>query len=119
MRLGADVVINPRNENIVERVMEETDGLGADVAIEAVGSPSAVIDGIKILKKHGNLVVVGITGEETKVNFTGIMDRELHIIGAQAYSHWPSDGRRNLAEDRLFRRRMTCGTSYQDTFSTG
>lgn len=36
---GADVTINNGREDAVARVMELTDGLGADVAIEAVGVP--------------------------------------------------------------------------------
>lgn len=34
---GADVVINNSSENAVERVQEMTDGLGADVVMEALG----------------------------------------------------------------------------------
>src|SRR5436189_3235878 len=39
LELGADVAIDNSIEDAVERVMALTDGLGADVAIEAVGIP--------------------------------------------------------------------------------
>jgi len=37
---GADVTINNSSEDAVERVQEMTDGLGADVVMEAVGVPA-------------------------------------------------------------------------------
>ena len=40
-QFGADVVVNPTREDAVAIVRELTDGLGADVAIEAVGTPEA------------------------------------------------------------------------------
>jgi alcohol dehydrogenase len=41
-RFGADVTINNGEEDAVARIMEMTDGLGADVALEAVGVPPTV-----------------------------------------------------------------------------
>ncbi len=38
-RFGADVVINNSTEDPMVRILELTEGLGADVAIEAVGVP--------------------------------------------------------------------------------
>jgi len=60
---GADIVINAREENPVERVMEETDGRGADVAIEAVGSGTVVNQAASMLKKGG---ILGMFGWVTK-----------------------------------------------------
>src|SRR5439155_26732549 len=42
LELGADVAIDNSREDAIERVMELTDGLGADVAIEAVGGPATL-----------------------------------------------------------------------------
>ena len=42
LAFGADVTINNGTENPVETVLELTDGLGADVAIEAVGIPETL-----------------------------------------------------------------------------
>jgi alcohol dehydrogenase len=39
LEFGADVAINNGSEDAVAKVIELTDGLGADVAIEAVGVP--------------------------------------------------------------------------------
>ena len=38
VKSGADAVINPGKEQLVERVKEETGGMGADVVVDAVGT---------------------------------------------------------------------------------
>ena len=54
---GADVVIDPLSENVYERAMELTDGLGFDKVIDASGSPKAVVDLPKITAKGGFLLL--------------------------------------------------------------
>jgi len=54
-RLGADVVVNPSEENLVERVLSETDGLGVDAAILSVGIPSVVEEALRALRKEGRI----------------------------------------------------------------
>ncbi len=39
--LGA-ITVNPKNENVRNKVMALTDGRGADVVVECVGTPEAV-----------------------------------------------------------------------------
>lgn len=41
LRLGADAAIDPRAEDLVGRVREETDGLGADAVLVSTPAPSA------------------------------------------------------------------------------
>lgn len=53
--LGADVTINPRKENFVERVLEETKGRGVDVAIEVGGTTETVQMCTDVLK-HGGIL---------------------------------------------------------------
>ncbi len=53
--LGADVTINPRKEDFVERVLEETGGQGADVAIEVGGTTETVQMCTDVLK-HGGIL---------------------------------------------------------------
>jgi threonine dehydrogenase-like Zn-dependent dehydrogenase len=40
--LGADETINPRNEDPLKAILDMTDGLGVDVAVECAGHPSTV-----------------------------------------------------------------------------
>jgi len=51
--LGADVVVNPVKEDLVNCVLSETDGLGVDAAILSIGIPRVVEDALKALRKEG------------------------------------------------------------------
>ncbi len=58
-KLGADVVINAEEENLVQRVKEETGGLGADVVIEAVGRVDTWETALKLCRKGGKVLFFG------------------------------------------------------------
>jgi MFS transporter, FHS family, L-fucose permease len=46
-KVGAAYVINSRTENVHERMLEYSNGIGADVVIEAVGSPATYVMAVK------------------------------------------------------------------------
>ena len=50
-----DVVISAAEENVTERVLEETDGLGADVVLTATSTIEAQIQAIELIKKRGRI----------------------------------------------------------------
>jgi len=56
---GSDIVINASKEDPVEKVLDETDGEGADVVIEAVGKAKTINQAAKMLKKGGILGMFG------------------------------------------------------------
>ncbi|MGE9808453.1 NAD(P)H-quinone oxidoreductase [Janibacter sp. G1551] len=59
--LGAQVLINYRDEDFVERIKEETDGRGADVILDVVGAKYLArnVDAVAVA---GRLVVIGLLG---------------------------------------------------------
>ncbi len=56
--LGADILINYRDEDFVERVLAETDGRGADVVFDAIGG-AYVERNLRALAAHGRIVLIG------------------------------------------------------------
>jgi threonine dehydrogenase-like Zn-dependent dehydrogenase len=82
-RIGADVALNPREEDVVARVKEMTGGYGCDVYIEAASHPSSVVQGLSMIRKLGRFVEFSVFGEPTTVDWSIIGDRkELDIYGA-------------------------------------
>ena len=59
-QLGADVVINAGQKDVVEEIKRITNGRGADVAIEAIGSPKTLESCFDSVKQGGNISVVGV-----------------------------------------------------------
>ena len=81
--LGADVTLNPNEENIVERILGATDGYGCDVYIEASGSGSGVTQGLKMIRKLGTFVEFSVLGKPVSVDWSIIGDeKELNVLGA-------------------------------------
>jgi alcohol dehydrogenase len=59
-RLGADTVINYRETDPVERILELTGGRGADVAVEALGTQETFESALRALRAGGVLSSLGV-----------------------------------------------------------
>jgi threonine 3-dehydrogenase len=59
-KIGADIVLNPRNDKIVQTILETTDGLGVDVVLEMSGNPTAIIQAFEALRPGGRYSILGI-----------------------------------------------------------
>ncbi|MCS5520364.1 zinc-binding dehydrogenase [Curtobacterium flaccumfaciens] len=91
-KVGADLTINIAQEDAVARVKELTDGYGADVYIEATGHPSAVPQGLNLLRKLGTFVEYSVFKDDVSVDWSIISDdKELDVRGAHLGPHtWPA-----------------------------
>ena len=91
-RTGADITINIAQEDAVAKVKELTDGWGADVYIESTGHPSAVGQGLNLLRKLGRYVEYSVFGSDVSVDWSIISDdKELDVLGAHLGPHcWPA-----------------------------
>ena len=80
---GADLTINPGEVDIIDEVRGLTEGYGCDVFLEASGHPSAVDQGLRMLRKLGTFVVFGVFKEKVTTEWSIIGDRkELDVLGA-------------------------------------
>ena len=80
---GADITINSGREDVVQRILDMTDGYGCDIYIEATGHPSSVVQGLKMIRKLGRFVEFSVFGEPTTVDWSIIGDRkELDLLGS-------------------------------------
>jgi NADPH:quinone reductase-like Zn-dependent oxidoreductase len=81
-RLGADVVLNYRTENIPERIKEITGKRGVQVVVDHVGQATWE-DGLVSLAKGGRFVFCGATtGPEGKVNLAAVYFKGQSILGS-------------------------------------
>lgn len=82
-RAGADLGINPSKVDVVDEVLKLTEGYGCDVYIEATGHPTAVEQGLLMVRKLGRFVEFSVMREPVTVDWTIIGDtKELDIYGA-------------------------------------
>jgi len=80
--LGADVAINYKTEDFVERVKEETGGKGVDVILDNMGGPYLQRN-LDALGLDGRLFVIGFQGGFiTEINLSTIFGKRLTIQAA-------------------------------------
>lgn len=90
-RIGAAHVINSKTENVHECVRKITDGLGADVVIEAVGSPVTYVMAVNEVGFTGRVVCIGYAKNEVAFETKYFVQKELDIRGSR--NALPSDFR--------------------------
>jgi alcohol dehydrogenase len=76
---GADVTINNSSENAVERVQEMTDGLGADVVMEAVGVPATFELCTELVCPGGRVANIGVHGEPATLHLETLWIKSITI----------------------------------------
>ncbi len=80
---GADLALNPSKIDVVDEVLKLTAGYGCDVYIEATGYPTAVEQGLHMIRKLGTFVEFSVMREPVTVDWTIIGDtKELNIHGS-------------------------------------
>lgn len=89
---GADITVNISTGDPLQTVKDLTEGYGADVYIEATGHPSAVSQGLNLLRKLGTFVEYSVFKEDVTVDWSIISDdKELDVRGAHLGPYcWPA-----------------------------
>jgi len=82
--LGADTVINSTKEDAIKRILDETDGVGVDIAMEAVGKGSVIKQALDCVCKGGKAIIFGACSESDVVQISPyvLLNREISIISA-------------------------------------
>ena len=85
-KLGAPKVLNPREVDVVEEIMQLTDGRGVDVAMDAVGlqiTRDACAHGVT---RGGTALLLGLDEDKTTFDFSVILRREVRLQCSYCYS---------------------------------
>jgi L-iditol 2-dehydrogenase len=88
-KYGADVIVNPRNEDFGTVVRAETDGRGVDLVIVTAPSLEAYKAGLDVCRKGGKLCVFAPVepGKYLQVSPKELFFSELQIIPSYSTSH--------------------------------
>jgi (R,R)-butanediol dehydrogenase / meso-butanediol dehydrogenase / diacetyl reductase len=84
---GADVVLDPRQTDVLAAVAELTKGRGADVTFECAGIDAVLATAIRATRAGGTCVNVAIWGHEARVSMNDLVFREVSVLGSLAYAH--------------------------------
>jgi putative PIG3 family NAD(P)H quinone oxidoreductase len=95
--LGAEILINYRDEDFVERVKEASDGAGADVIFDIMGA-SYLDRNIDALATEGRLIIIGMQGGiKGELNIAKLLSKRAHVIGTTLRGR-PTNGPNSKSE---------------------
>jgi alcohol dehydrogenase len=78
-RFGADTTINNSREDATAKIIELTDGLGADVAFEAVGVPDTFELAADLIRPGGRVANIGVHGKAASLHLEKLWIRDVTI----------------------------------------
>lgn len=98
-RVGADYVVDPAEVDAAEAVRDLTDGLGAEVVVEAVGAPKTIEQAATFTAPGATLLVVGVPDAASRVSLPGqdFYAKEITIRGTRGPTHMVERAIRLLA----------------------
>jgi len=81
IKLGADHVINVRNENPVERVREITKGKGVHYVLECSGASNALNEAAQMTNRGGRICLAAFPHEPVPVDLAHLVRNNIYVYG--------------------------------------
>ncbi|GHT49391.1 putative zinc-type alcohol dehydrogenase-like protein YjmD [Spirochaetia bacterium] len=80
---GADFIINAKNENVLDTVLKITDGMGANVVVDAVCNKKSFEDTIDLCSVAGRIVELSFNEIASEIVPVNIIKKEITICGSR------------------------------------
>jgi len=85
-QFGAEFLLDPTQENVVERIRELTGGIGANLSLDCSSASSARLAAVQCVRTWGRACFVGEGGEVTIDVSNDMLRRQVTIIGSWTFS---------------------------------
>ena len=94
--------INSLNQDRKQKILDQTDGLGVDVAIVATSSLKALEDAIEMVRKGGSVMMFGVPskGSKLELDMNKIYSKEITLVTSYAASDQDAEEALNLIESK-------------------
>jgi threonine 3-dehydrogenase len=114
-KMGADLVINPLEEDVIKNSLDFTNGIGADILLEMSGYGPALAQGLKILTPGGRVSLLGLFSGETSLDINNLLifksARVFGISGRRMFQTWYQV--KGLLRNSDFRSKITQTITHQ------
>ncbi len=91
-KIGADVCLNALDSDLVQQILDLTDGAGIDVVCEMSGNGHALNQALEYLKLGGHLSILGVPTKKVEIDVTNhivFKGITIHgITGRKMYETW-------------------------------
>ena len=129
-RFGADEVVDPRSNDVVQAIRDLTDGEGAQKSLDCSSSSEARRDAVRCVRSWGTACFVGEGGDVTIDVSNDMLRRQVTVVGSWTFSkNGQAECARFVAErkidvDALFTHEFTLDRAVEayelfDTQTTG
>lgn len=85
-KCGADIVLDPKECDVVSEIKKLTNGSGAEVCFECIGHKDTGPLAVDVIRNNGKAVIVGIFEEPSSFNFFSLSGTDKVVIGTLAYT---------------------------------
>lgn len=85
-KLGATETLNSKNPDVLQQILDRTDGRGAQAAVECVGSTVPVKLAIESVRKGGAATLVGNIAPTVEMGLQSVVTRQIRLQGSCASS---------------------------------
>ena len=82
--LGADLILNSADAELIKKILNETGQQGADLVLEAVGIEPTVNLAVDCTRKGGTVTLIGNLSPEVKYPLQKVVTRQLKVQGSCA-----------------------------------
>lgn len=112
------VPVNVRETSLAERVLQDTDGWGADLVFEASGSPRAYERITEVIRPGGKLVVIGMPVEPVPLDMSSFAAKEIRIETVFRYANVFDRALNMIASGKVDLKPLVTGTySFEDSIA--
>jgi 2-desacetyl-2-hydroxyethyl bacteriochlorophyllide A dehydrogenase len=78
--------LNPLNEDVAALIQSETEGVGVDVAFDAVGANATRKQCIDATTRGGQIILIGLHQDNSPIPANDVIRKEINLQGSFAYS---------------------------------
>ena len=98
--LGADLVIDPNDEDSAERITAFSGRNGADVVFECAGIPATIDTAVSLCRRGGAVSLVGVPNAPSTIQGAMWLVKEIHLTASLGYQREEFDLMQGLVNDR-------------------
>jgi len=97
-KTGADHALDSAKVDLQAKILDNTQGQGADIAYEAVGIPATTRAGIECLKKMGVFVLLGNLTPSIDISIQKVVLKQLKLFGSYCFANEAETSLKLLAD---------------------
>jgi (R,R)-butanediol dehydrogenase / meso-butanediol dehydrogenase / diacetyl reductase len=84
-RLGADLVVDPLQDDAAEHIRKLTGSAGADVVFECAGIPSTIESAVTLARRGGVVSLVGVPNAPSQIDGAAWLLKEIRLVTSLGY----------------------------------